>query len=350
MEKDNRPQRKRLTIAEIKGKTLDFIKNSRGTNDWELTNISEDIINTDYYFTGTVTGYYTFPILNSDPGFSNWQSVLYSHPVGPYGNVDGSGDVIFIEDETGGIAIIGTQFYANSYRDNATPPNVDSGYVPHKYHIEIGDNLEIYSGRIFQNQWTDYPNGRYDNGRWRYPLIYSKAFLTFQNSVICYNVIPNKRIINTPREIVDDIYTRPIRFETKIPKPEMTSIPGIGVGMEGRLVTINSVKFDPTKKTKTSKENTNNKNSIFLEPGLCYTVIDNFGNSIDFRVCHGTEMAKYFTEMAFDKEFDLTGIVAGEDPNGNYEIWPRNVYDLGKPLPKPSTDTSQDMIDLIYSS
>jgi hypothetical protein len=348
---DNRNERKRLTIAKIKQKTSNFIKvfTSPSKSDlenpmfgqyWNYSSISEDIINTDYYFSGVVTAYYTFPILNSDPGFSNWESVLYSHP-GRF--VNGSGDIIFIEDETGAIAINGTQFYANSYRDNENPPNVDSGYVPHKYHIEVGDTLEIYSGRIVNNQRFYYANNVQLSA-------YSKTTLSFENSVTCYTVIPNKRIINASQQIVDDIYTRPIRFETKLPKSKMTSIPGIGVLEEGTLVTINNVKFDPTKKTNTSQQNPNNKNLIFLQPGLCYTVIDDFGNSIDFRVCHGTEMAKYFTEMTFDKKFNLTGIVAGTDINGWYEIWPRNVYDLGKPLPKNSSVTSQDMIDLIYSS
>lgn len=340
---DNRPQRQRIPIGRLKSMPWEYIDiyDGSGKKLSESTTenlVSEDLFNTKHYISGVVTAHFTFPILDGDPGYSRWQTVLYgtNSSIGP----QSSGDLIFIEDKTGGIAINGTQFYGNSSYDNQLPPNVDSGYVPHRYHIEVGDTLEIYSGRIVQ-RINDQLSNNYTVSK-----SYSKSFLSFENSMTCYTVIPNKRIINRSQTIVDDTYERPVRFETKISTSKLKSIPIIGAPEEGTLVTLTNVRFDKTKRGGGG----GNDDFLYLEPGKTYTVIDTTNNSIDFRICHGTEMAKYFTKMSFTKPFNLTGIVAGTDIFGYYELWPRNNYDLGFPKPKVSVDTSQDVIDFITAT
>lgn len=396
---DNRKERIRIPIATLKFRTPEIIKVfTTPVGNFVGTFVSEDLINTDYYISGVVTAHFTFPILSSDPGFSNWNTVMYSSvtPEEYSDEYKGSGDLIFIQDNTAGIAVVGTQFYGNSSFDNSTPPNVDSGYVPHRYHIAVGDNLELYSGRLVKKN-REFGEMWYLNGRWQNNTVDSKVFLSLANSFTCYAVIPNKRIVNKAGDIIDDAYDRPIRLETITPSPKRITIPNIGFGSEGTLVKISSVKFDQSKRFSNSRrgssggwseenegggnrigstieesrkfdeesisggfvrplteQNSENKSeskdNIFLEPGLAYTVVDNFGNSIDFRICHGTEMAKYFIEIPFNKQFDLIGIVAGTDKLGQFEIWPRNIYDLGKTIPSISVDTSEDIIDFVNLS
>jgi hypothetical protein len=127
------------------------------------TIVSQDLILTDHYISGTVTAHFYFPIHPNDTNFGRWNrydsyimygdipytnSITYDPflPVSEFFN--GCGDLLFIEDETSGICVVGTQFYGNSYIDNATPPNVDTAYIPHRYHIKVGDTIEIYSGRL----------------------------------------------------------------------------------------------------------------------------------------------------------------------------------------------------------
>lgn len=351
--------KKKISIAQLKYRTAEVIRVNRRYEyqpNTEYEFISDDLLNSDYFISGVVTAHFTFPIHPSDKNFEIWKTLSY--PLLPLcytdqknnSNLDpisSIGDIIFIEDSTGGIAVIGTQFYGRSLMDSLNPPNVDSAYLPQRYHIQVGDTLEIYSGRILSRMRSmETFNNEIIQGEFQY----ANSYLSMINSLPCYRVIPNEKYRTEYNaqyfnkvEIIDDVYDGKIKVQKNTPKPDRVSIPGISAGSEGALVQISNVKFD-SKLRKSSKENTAS-DILYLEPGKTYTVSyeDDARYSIDFRICHGTEMAKYFLPMSYSKPFDLIGIVAGTNRYGRYEIWPRTMYDLGKPIPRDYGDLELDV-------
>jgi len=277
----------------------------------------------------------------------------------------GSHDLIFIgeldkngEPELlGSIAVLNTQFYGNSYKDQSVPPNVDSGYIPSRYHIKVGDIIEIYSGimvkQSFLKEWV--PKFNDDNLINRDEVeawikvwtddLNTKTYFSMTDPMM-YRVIPNNTYSNMDSNISweRNRLKGKLKIDQFLPKPRRVSIPllgGTGLSHRSSLVKISGVKLNVSKDVSNSK-------SIFLEPGRLYEVIDNSGNTIPFRVCHGTEIAKVMPSFPIDKKFDLVGIVAGPNRNGYLEIWPRTMYDIGLGQ-KNSTDTSSNLIDIVNS-
>jgi len=250
--------------------------------------------------------------------------------------IKGTQDLIFITDDAGvSIAVLNTQFYGNSYLDASVPPNVDSAYIPSRYHIQVGDTLTLYSGRLFQTGYVNKITTITDTGipglddtmtfyynEWSY----GNRYLALPE-IPFYEVSPNVeyRWSDGNLKWEDGKITNNVSATSKLPKAKRTSIPLIGESVEASLVQIRGVKLNP-KLYDTSGKSTK---FIFLEPGRLYEVIDAAGNTISFRVCHGTELARNMPAMQIDKTFNLVGIVAGANRNGDYEIWPRNLYDIG---------------------
>ncbi len=378
---------------------------------------SSDLIDTEYFISGVVTAHFTFPVVdmkypedsgqmiynspvrnsketesaqsnvNTEDVFDQigvifddvsqiggsvypsdkptlpnfvWEGVNYGEYYPP-NNVGrpptlnrGSHDLIFIQDSSGAIAILNTQFYGNSYVDASIPPNVDSGYIPSRYHIKVGDILEVYSGILvkqsFIKEWFPiYRNTIINRDEVEYWVRswatsnYTKTYLSLTEPMM-YRVIPNNSYTPVDSSISwekNDLNGR-VKVDTFLPEPIRRSIPLITESAEGLLVRIRNVKLNvPTESRGANK-------TVFLEPGRLYGVVDNSGNEISFRVCHGTDISKIMPAFPVDKEFDLIGIVAGPNRNGYMEIWPRTMYDIGLGK-QSSSNTTSNLIDIVNS-
>lgn len=285
----------------------------------------------------------------------------------------GSHDLIFIQ-EVGpasrlgaGIAILNTQFYGSSYADASVPPNVDSGYIPSRYHIKVGDILEIYSGILVKPSFVKGWDPKYNDNNimnrdeveywvrtWADPYTSTKTYLSLTEPMM-YRIIPNNSYVPVDSNISwkkNDLNGR-VKVDTFLPTPERANISlfsGLsGTGREGVLVRINNVKLNvPTESRGSNK-------TVFLEPGRLYSVrsvrsdgVLDGQYTVSFRVCHGTDIAKIMPAFPVDKEFDLIGIVAGPNRNGDMEIWPRTMYDIGLGK-QSSSDTTSNLIDVVNS-
>jgi len=271
-----------------------------------------------------------------------------------------SNDILFIKDTYPNsdtcIAVVGTQHYGTGFIDRKTPINVDSAYIPSRFHISVGDVIEIYSGHIIENliyrpgdssdpktsRETATPILKHFIRLNENPLYTVRAGQNYEPE---FSYTKSKTFISNDKDYdlnSQDIFysKKPISLKDNLPTPKPISIPRlISIGRpiveEGMLVKIRNCVFDPEIFSKS------NSDFIYLEPNRLYQIIqDGFPqHKISMRICNGTEMAIHMPKISILQPFDLVGIVAGQTAEQQYEIWPRTMFDIGiKPQPEYSGD------------